>query len=382
MQLPPIASPDRSTVLAGLALMVGIVGCEPDGQKDTLDDAGEAGGTDWDLYTDTGDTGTEQESMPEDSGTPIDEADPYGRDPSCPQPTECISLAESVDRGWSDISFNGTLDVKNSGPYEICSGRWHTFFSDYSQDAIAGDSSTSRPGVPEDALLLEAGASRAHNYAESANGPAWWCIERTQVTAYNSPYRFTGARAPDPILSWVDTATDTNTNGVQDQVDYADPSTGAPWTNHNIWDHIAEQPVYVVGRDPNYIEIRPGTSVPLTIEVVNLGREASSIQVSERLPAGARAWGFSVTPSTIEENGDGSTTHTWYFKMNGSTDDENVSQPTDYDIVRIDYNVEWTSPDCGYREKTWAPEVSWLDLSGVRQVSYGTELVIACCEGG
>lgn len=374
---------EPSVACLAMLLLVSLAGCESDGQKTTEDDAGEGGGTDWSLYEDTGDSGSGSGDPHGDDGDEpsVDEGDPYGRDPSCPQPTECVSLAEATDRGWTSIIWDGTLNIDNNGPYEVCSGRWHTFFSDYSQDAIAGHASTVWPTAAEDSSVISPGAGWVHDYA-SASGPAWWCIERTQVTAYGSPYRFNGARAPDPLLHWVGTETDTNHNGVLDQTDYADPSTGAPWTNHNIWDNIAQQPVYVVGRTPNYIELRPGTSVPLTIEVINLGREASSIQVSERLPAGARAWGFSVHPSTSEDNGDGSTTHTWYFKMNGAEDNEDINQPSNYDIVRIEYNVEWTKTDCGYREKTWAPEVSWLDLSGVRQVSYGTELVIACCETG
>jgi len=383
MRLSPRV-PGRSAPWLALVGLCAVSACEPEGGKSTDDnDAGTGGGTDWSLYDDTGvDEDADPRGNPSNDGPTVGVGDPYGRDPDCPQPTECISLAEAVDRGWASIQFDGTLDVDNDGPYEICSGRWHTFFSDYSQDAIAGHTDISWPGEPEDAMVLDPDDLWPHQYARTVGGPAWWCIERTQVTAYGSPYRFTGARAPSPLLSWVFTETDTNSNGIVDQNDYADVTTGAPWTNHNIWDHIAEQPVYVVGRTPNYLELTPGTSAPLTIEVVNIGREASSIQVSERLPAGARAWGFSVLPTTSEENGDGSTTHTWYFKMNGAEDDEDVNQPSIYDTVQIDYNVEWTRPDCGYREKTWAPEVSWLDLDGVRQVSYGTELVLVCCERG
>jgi len=370
-------------VLGPLACLLLTAGCEPDGAKSDNHDAGQTGGTDWSLYGDTADTAAQGNVDGTGQVDPDgDQGDPYGRDLSCPQPTECISLAESYDRGWATVTWDGTLDVDNDSPYEVCAGRWHTFFSETSQDAIAGHSDISWPGEPEDAWLIEAESRWRHEYARTVGGPAWWCIERTQVTAYGSRYRFTGARAPTPLMTYVHTETDTNSNSIVDQNDYADPSTGAPWTNHNIWDLIAEQPVFVVGRTPNYLELQSGTSAPLTIEVVNLGREAGSIQVSERLPAGTRAWGFSVLPTTSETHGDGSTTHTWYFKMNAAEDDEDTNNPSTYDIVKINYNVEWNRPDCGYREKTWAPEVSWTDNDELRHTSSGTELVLVCCEQG
>ena len=357
-------------------------GCELD-QESKLPDGGTDGATDWSLYDDTGLDGTSESPAPTDSGdtAPSTGDDPWGRDLSCPQPTECISIAEAVDRGFAHIQLNGDLDVVNDGPYPLCSGRWHTYFSDVSQDAIAGHTDVTWPGEPHDAYEIDIDDLWGHVYARTAGGPAWWCIERTQLTANGSTYRFTGARAPEPLLHYVHTETDTNGNGMEDHIDYADPTTGAPWTNHNIWDHLAENPVYVVGRTPNYLEMQPGTAAPLTIEVVNIGRDSSNIEVSETLPAGARGYDFSVRPSTSTSNSDGSTTHTWYFKMSGAEDDDDLSAPATYDIVQIDYKVAWERADCGYREVTWAPDVSWTDNTGTRYTSYGTELVLVCCDG-
>lgn len=377
--------PRAALILAlSSALVAAAVGCDatPD---DKTADAGTAGHTDWSLYDDTAaDPGADDtEDHPATDGSTDDPSgDPWGRDLACPQPTACISLAEAVDRGFAHVVLSGTLDVVNDGPYPICAGRWHTFFSDTSQDAIAGHTDITWPGEPEDALEIDDDDIWGHQYARTAGGPAWWCIERTQLTADGSTYRFTGARAPEPLLRYVHTDTDTNGNGTEDHVDYADPTTGAPWTNHNIWDHLAANPTYVVGRTPNYLELRPGTSAPLTIEVVNLGREAGNIRVTERLPAGARGYGFTVTPTTSETHGDGSTTHTWYFKMSGAEDDDDLSEPATYDTVQIDYQVTWERPDCGTRERTWAPEVTWTDTTGSTYTSLGTELVLACCADG
>jgi len=373
----------RWPLYCGAALFT--LGCEAE-PEDKLPDAleGTDGATDWGLYD--GDTGPELPTapVPDDPAedTPSTSSpDPYGRDLSCPQPTACISLAEAVDRDFATIQLTTELDVTNTGPYAICAGRWHTFFSDVSQDSIAGHTDISWPAEPHDALEIDIDDLWAHRYARTAGGPAWWCIERTQVTASGSSYRFTGARAPEPLLAFVHTETDTNGNGIEDHSDYADPTTGAPWTNHNIWDHIAAQPTYVVGRTRNYIELQPGTSADLTIEIVNIGRDTSNIQVSETLPGGTRGYDFSVEPTTSESNSDGSTTHTWYFKMNGAEDNEDLNVPTSYDIVQIDYKVVWERADCGYREVQEAPEVTWTDNTDTTYTSYGTELVLVCCDG-
>ena len=378
--------PDRTTTL--LVCSGAFIACDPtpDGKADV---EGTEGATDWSMYEDsaTPDTGPETETGPHSSpsdpevSAPEDEPDPWGRNLDCPQPDACISLAEAMDRGFASVTLSSTLDVHNTGPYPICSGRWHTFFSEGSQDAIAGHSDVIWPGEPKDAFEIAPEDIWQHQYAQSIGGPAWWCIERTQVTAAGSTYRFTGARAPHPLLAWVHTETDTNENHVEDHVDYADATTGAPWTNHNIWDHIAEQPTYVVGRTRNYLEMQPGTSAPLTIEVVNLGRGTSNIMVEETLPAGTRSYDFSVRPSTSETHSDGSTTHTWYFKMSGAVDNPDLNTPTDYDIVRIDFQVVWDRADCGYREEGEAPSVTWTDNSGATYTSYGTELVLVCCDG-
>jgi len=359
------------------------MGCVPDPKPpgDRADE-GAPGATDWDLYD--GDTGPDDlpATEPGDTGTaPVEATDPWGRDLSCPQPTQCISLAEAMDRNFAAVTLNGDLQVENHGPYPICSGRWHTFFSDDSQDSIAGHPDASWPEEPPDAFEIAAGSQWNHAYARASGAPAWWCIERTQVTVPGASYRFTGARAPEPLMSFVQSETDTNGNGIEDHSDFADPTTGAPWTNHNIWDHLAAQPTYVVGRTPNYLELQPGTSAPLTIEVVNLGRDESTLQVSETLPAGTRGYDFSVRPSSSESHSDGSTTHTWYFKMAGANDDDDLSVPATYDTVQIDLKVAWERPDCGYREVGAAPEVTWTDNAGLTHTSYGTELVLVCCDG-
>ena len=314
-----------------------------------------------DPRTDTGDTG--------DTGTP-------GVDPSCPQPTACISLAEAVDRGFAEIWFESALHVDNVGPYPICMDEWYIYFTEESQDATAGHAQA----TPESGARFEIppGEGWAHQYTADTDA-AWWCVERTQVTRPTRNFRFNGAVSPDVVQRWIHYPSDTNANGVEDHDDWVDFSTNAPHTQTNIWDTIQEGPVFVVGRTPNYLELSPGESGDLTVEVINLGRGEGRTEVTETIPAGTAAHNWSTDPSWQRENSDGSTTFGWSAKMAGAIDNPDLSLPSTYDTFEISYTIVRTDADCGTRVTSWAPTVDWDDVHGARWQSVGTPLVVACC---
>ncbi len=123
-----------------------------------------------------------------------------------------------------------------------------------------------------------------------------------------------------------------------------------------------------------------GESTDLTVQVVNLGRGAGSAIVSETIPAGASASDFSLEPGIITDNADGSRTYTWAWKMGGAEDNGDLSQPTIYDRLDITYTLTWEAADCGGRSIGAAPRVDWSDSDGLSHISWGTELVVACCQ--
>lgn len=312
-----------------------------------------------------------------DSG---DSGDSAWQDTTCPQPVAPISLAEAWDRGFADIWFDSLLHVENTGPYPILVDNWHIYFAEGSQDAAAGHADYPHGVYEGDTgdLLIPPGEQWMMAYTEE-EGPAWWCVEKTQVTAWTMDFHFNGAEAPDILLDWVFYDTDENANGIEDHDEVPDPTNPAPQAQWNIWNTIAEGPVMVVGRVPNYIELSPGESTELTIEVINLGRSAASMTVTETIPAGTEAADFSIDPSTETRNSDGSTTYTWSSKMLASEDTEDPSEATRYATNEITYTLTWTDPACGERTVGEAPRVDWADIDAKPRVSLGTELVIACC---
>lgn len=299
---------------------------------------------------------------------------------SCPQPVAPISLAEAWDRGFAAVWFGSTLNVANEGPHSVLVDDWHIYFADGSQDSAAGhtDFPHGAPDTDASSLLVPPGGLWSMDYAGDS-GPAWWCVERTQRTAMTQAFHFNGAEVPDVLKDLIFFDTDENANGIEDHTEYPDATMTAPQAQFNVWDTIAEGPVFVVGRVPNYLELNPGQSGELTIEVVNLGRGAGSMVVSETLPAGTSARDFSISPTTQERHGDGSTTYTWSDKVLASVDDSDLGAPTDYATVRITYTLTWDTPACGMRITGEAPQVDWADVHGRSHRSSGTELVIACC---
>ena len=299
---------------------------------------------------------------------------------SCPQPVAPISLAEAWNRGFADIWFDNTLKVANDGPYPVRIDDWHIYFAEGSQDAAAGhtDFPHGEPGGDTSTLILPPGEVWEMAYTGS-DGPAWWCIERTQRTAPTSNFHFNGAEVPDILKDFILFETDEDGNGVEDHTEVPPREPSVPQTQHNLWDTIAAGPVFVVGRVPNYLELQPGQSEELTIEVVNLGRGAGSMVVTETLPAGTSASDFSVLPTTEERHEDGSTTYTWSDKVLASVDDDDLAAPTDYATVQIRYTLTWDTPACGMRVTGDAPHIDWSDVEARPQRSSGTELVIACC---
>ena len=325
-----------------------------------------------------------QEYEPVDTGDLAVEDDPVGEsfDESCPQPDATVSLGEGWSRGWVQAWYDGAMNLHNAGPQPVSMDAWHVWFAGGSQDAAAGsgDYAYGTDQAGQQGLEIAPGETWALDYTSEA-GPAWWCVERTQVTAPTSDFHFNGAEVPEPLMKHIFFDSDLNDNGVEDHDDYNDPETGASQAQHNVWDEIAQGPVLVIGRVPNYIELKPGESRALTIEVVNLGREAGNTTVHETIPAGSMASEFSRQPTWVTDNADGTTTYTWATKMPESVDDPDLSAPTTYGISEISYVLTWTAPDCGERVEGEAPRVDWEDIDGVAQVSWGTPLMVACCPG-
>ena len=322
---------------------------------------------------DTGDLGVDEDAVDDAAGDTFDA--------TCPQPDATVSLGEGWSRGWVQTWFDGTMNLHNSGPQPVSMDAWHVWFAGGSQDAAAGsgDYAYGTDQAGQQGLEIAPGQVWALDYT-SEDGPAWWCVERTQLTATTNDFHFNGAEVPEPLMQHIFGASDLDDDGVEDHGDF-DTETGSSQAQHNVWDEISAGPVLTIGRVPNYIELKPGETRALTIEVVNLGRAAGNTTVHETIPAGTVAGDFSREPTWVTDNADGTTTYSWATKMAESVDDPDLHAPTLYAITEITYQLTWTAPQCGDRVEGDAPRVDWEDVDGAAQVSWGTPLMVACCPG-
>jgi len=268
----------------------------------------------------------------------------------------CYGLGEAWDRGVLAVvaSLTSQLMLENTGTeVPICVDQWYVFLSDTSQDAIAGDPEFDlSDDYPYGSVTIEPGSSAVFNYARS-DDDAWWCMEHEQRTERNADYTFFGARAPDPLL---DRALMSDQDG--------------------IWSRQESRAVIAIGRTVNYVELALGGAAAGGIDVMNIGESDSpSTVVTETLPPGFSASGFSVEPDTTATNADGGAVYTWTLALDGRIVSGSGGDTT-YDEARITWTLS-RSGDCAPR--VTAPEAlaQWEDSDGIH-VSSANPLVVSC----
>ena len=289
----------------------------------------------------------------------------------CPLPTECVQLAEGVDRGDVDIKINGmgAMVIDNRAEYSVCLDGWYTFTGVGTQDAIGGVSSLKE---------LAPGRTASLWYGRWQSDPVtWWCIEEDQYTKANSAYTFNGSDAPDLAESYALDSHDVNQNGVED---HDEGDEYGMQSQHDIWNYLDESPVIIVGRSINYMQMERDETASVVVEVRNLGRVAGTARITETVGSGAAAMGWSVEPlsSTLDEN-TGATTYVFDVAVPAAIDPEDGGTTT-YGKADIVYQLQYVGR-CSGREVGSAPQAYWADGYGDSYVSAGADMVIECCSG-
>lgn len=267
----------------------------------------------------------------------------------------CYGLGEAWDRGLLGVTMSavGALIVHNaSTDTPVCMDQWYVFLSDDSQDALAGDTDYDLSGdYPFGSITIDPGTSQAFSYGRLA-GDAWWCMEHEQYTQASMSYTFFGARAPGPLL-------DRALAGDQD----------------GLWARQEDEPVVVVGRTRQYLGIDGGESGQTGLRALNVGDVGVSADLSETVPAGFVASGFSVAPDVTVVNGDGSTTYGWTVALDARTVVAGHGNTT-YDTVDVTYTLTRSGACAG---TVTAPEATatWSDRDGA-EVSTANPLVVRC----
>ncbi len=266
----------------------------------------------------------------------------------------CIGLGEAWDRGLlraRTTAFSSNFQLKNEGEDDICVDHWYIWRSTGSQDLGAGDMAGDFGGeYPAGTLGVAAGGHLSFDGA-SVRGESWWCVEQTQYTQAWQDYTFTGARVPEPLLTYMLAAD-------QDAV----------------WGWMEDHPVMIGGRVTNYAEIgRGGGTVVVTLEVVNMGGQAGAAELREPLPAG---WAVSDAGGARQEpTTDGGTMLVFEASLAARTlTDAYVD--TIYDRQTFQYTV--AVPPCSGKQVLAPMETGWTDMDGVARVGTANPLVVNC----
>ncbi|MFH1465021.1 MAG: choice-of-anchor D domain-containing protein [Pseudomonadota bacterium] len=272
----------------------------------------------------------------------------------------CLGLHEAYTRDLVRMTGDmGGITVRNRGDdLDVCIDRWYVFISDDTQDAGAGDPAYVEAHVYGEEGSIELAPSDSVTFAYGMQDvPAWWCVELTQMTDDATDFDFTGAQVPAMLL-------DTMLSGDWDP-------------NSTVWQDLDENPVMIVGRTRGFIETVAGGTSYVEIQATNLGRQPTTAEVTETIPAGMSAGDFTLSPSSQSTAEDGSVTYTWQLAMDAAIDTDSDEQ-TIYDTACIGYTLGLTEEACLPRTQTPAPTVTWQDSGGQVQHAAGSPLIIAC----
>ena len=271
-----------------------------------------------------------------------------------------IKIWEAYARGWATITqvditydrggFTVTLPVgyrvsiSSNAPGAVVVDEPSMLMSPSpAQFAVDPGDPTTQDGALTTATISP-GDSVTYSYADEwlqgfLPPPPWWCTEQFQFTHAGVDIVLGGEILPDALQNLIanpyHTSEEKNT-----QVD--------------VWTYLRSHPTIVVGKTPMWKEI-PGTAgqiIPVTVDATNIavkgdndGTEvdAHGALVSDRIPAG---WSvvpgsYSVAPTDVANNSDGSKTITWTVDLPGAdVNGKPLDTPTPYHGIKLRYKLE------------------------------------------
>lgn len=270
----------------------------------------------------------------------------------------CLGLAEAWSRSLLDIYSSGHNDIileNRSSDTDLCMDRWYVYISEETQDAGAGDPWLDPGGdYPLGSIVLRPGEQLALPYA-GTDDPHWWCMEETHVTAPTDNFTFLGAAVPEPLLSEM---LDRNQDGV--------------------WSWMRSNPVMLAGRDRHEVTVGPDRApVDVDLVVLNMGQQPGTASVTETIPAGFVAEGFSVPPDATIPLATGQTSYRFDGISLAGAEPTPRDQHSIYDRWQLRYTLRPVT-DCLGRYQSAPPRTAWADEDGVARSAEGSPMVLRC----
>jgi hypothetical protein len=190
------------------------------------------------------------------------------------------------------------------------------------------------------------GGSLTYSYADEwlqgfLPPPPWWCTEPSQQTEPDVGIVLGGEILPAALQEIIANP-------------YHDSDTRN--TQQDLWNYLRDHATIVVGKTPLWKEI-PGTAgqiLSITVAATNIAVkddndaftgdvDAHGSVVADRVPAGwtVVAGSFSVAPTSVTDNPDGSKTVTWTIDLPAADiTGKDLSGPTPYPGIKLRYQVE------------------------------------------
>jgi len=238
------------------------------------------------------------------------------------EPDDCYTDWQALGLGilGAETTGSGVITFTNSGDFDICFEGFLLWDNPDSQGAVIGeelvDNQTYR--VPAGGSLdVYYGSWTTDNdtYEPYLGEPPFWCYQAGGPLQVGDVYTSIGALLPEDMQAFITDSTDTDGDGVEDHVDWAD-ATGVQ-AQHNVWDYQDSHTALVVGK-------LAGATVDGTVQVTltaqNRGALYGTGEITDTVPAN---WAFvscDDTPDTLDVNPDGTTTLTWNVYLDGCTD--------------------------------------------------------------
>jgi hypothetical protein len=316
------------------------------------------------------------DSKDNDCDGSVDEGFPAQCKNTCIISDACINIAEAFARGWIETyeaSSNGAIiAVKNNGSKNVCIDESIVEVSDATQSlSLQPFTHTGYSPPTAGSQIIIPAYGVVYFYYSSwtfANGyyqpyfsqNAWWCLEWGQLAKNPATFYFDGETLPDALEYFAYQSTNTNGNCKEDHVEwYGSYGTKA---QYNMWNWQSSYPVITAGKTA--AAGSPGKIV-VVLTARNLGAVTGSGVLSDTVPAGYTASNFSVAPSQIITNCDGSKTLKWNVTVQGYYDPSGTYYTTTFYTVGISYDL--TPPNTTNGARIFLPRAQIVYCDGVTQ---------------
>ncbi len=301
----------------------------------------------------------------------------------CPEvvPDDCLTSWQAHALGVLDITSGGSrgvvIELSNTGDYDICIEEQVFYTAALSQSFFLDDEYSIESGDALSTYYLSWTTSNGY-YSPYLGLPAWWCVEYTQYASAGASYDYYGEQTPEVISFYAMSDTDVDGDGVSDRDDWA--GGFGVQANYNIWSYQSRYGVLTAGK----LATSVAAEVQVSLYSRNIGYDTASGTLSDTIPEGWTASGFSTEPDSETDNDDGTFTLSWDVTVSGTSGGvtvyaEEITYTLNRDVVAdvpyLELDEAWIEYDGGD-----GPQISHSMPAAVYNIDVDGDGVNACVE--